>query len=88
MAYSGRCNMVKALRPRKEIKQSIPTSDGTYAVWVKDGKSLNEKRLYRLETVGWFKSTGGEGFRVAKYVKSHTEGLKLLERYQAQVEAF
>ena len=88
MAYSGRCNMAKALRPRKEIKQSVPANDGTYAVWVKDGKVLNEKRQYRLETVGWFKLTGGEGFRVAKYVKSHSEGLELLGRYQAQVEAF
>lgn len=88
MAYSGRCSMSKALRPKKEIKQLILTDDSPYAVWVKDGKVLNEKRQYRLETVGWFKSTGGEGFRVAKYVKSHTEGLKLLERYQAQVESF
>ena len=88
MAYSGRCSMSKALRPKKEIKQSVPANDGTYAVWVKDGKALNEKRQYRLETLGWFKATGGEGFRVAKYVKNHSEGLKLLERYQAQVESF
>lgn len=80
--------MAKALRPHKEIKQSVPANDGAYAVWVKDGKSLNEKRQYRLENIGWFKATGGEGFRVAKYVKNHSEGLKLLERYQAQVEAF
>lgn len=88
MAYSGRCSMSKSLRPKKEIKQLILTDDSSYAVWVKDGKTLNEKRQYRLETVGWFRSTGGEGFRVARHVKSHSEGLELLKRYQAQVESF
>lgn len=88
MAYSGRCNKAKALRTRKEIKQPVPTNDDAYAVWVKDGKALDEKRQYRLETIGWFRATGGEGFRVAKYVKNHSEGLELLGRYQAQAEAF
>lgn len=86
MGYWDRCKARNSLL--KATKQSAPASDGAYAVWVKDGKSLNEKRQYRLETVGWFKSTGGEGFRVAQYVKGHTEGLELLGRYQAQVEAF
>ena len=88
MAYSGRCNKAKALRPRKEIKQSVPASDDTYAIWVKCGKAIGEKHQYRLETVGWFKATGGEGFRVAQYVKSHSKGLELLERYQAQAGIF
>ena len=86
MGYWDRCKARNL--SLKATKQSVSANDGAYAVWVKDGKALGEKRQYRLETLGWFKATGGEGFRVAKYVKSHSEGLELLGRYQAQVEAF